>query len=247
MTPLLPAYTLANPSELTPDPEQPRSNPGDLEPLVQAIRSVGRILQPILVTPNPQAPPTWKILAGERRWRAAVQIGLAEVPILVCDAAGPRLLLQLAENDGRENLSLADQARAVRHLLATTGLSPTRFAAQHSLDEARITRLVRLAEIESGPVAVAMSEGLITDPRAAVGMLDLEPAAQDGLLERARTTERPISRAVVSAAGDRAEARDETGTVRVQFNASEWQTLLAKLNLPFPTPPAAFKAALLNA
>lgn len=244
MTPSSPP-TFAATADLAPDPEQPRSAPGDLTDLIASIHSAGRILQPILVSPNPASSPPWLILAGERRWRSALALGYEQVPILVCDSKAPRLLLQLAENDGRENLSLADQARAVQKLLETTGLAPTRFAAEHGLDEARITRLARLATEAAGPVVVAMSEGLLTDPRAAVGMLALEPPAQEALLERARSTERPISRAVVSAAGDRAEAREDAGPVRVQFNQSEWELLLEKFHLPNPSPPAAFKAALL--
>ena len=242
-----PSPTFAPIADVAPDPEQPRKDPGNLESLIAAIRSAGRILQPILVTPNPAGSPPWLILAGERRYRAALELGFEHVPILECDSDSPRLLLQFAENDGRQDLSLVDQARAVKRLLEITGLTATAFAAKHALDEARVTRLARLATVSNGPVAVAMTEGLLTDPRAAVGMLDLEPAAQEGLLERARTTDRPISRAVVSAAGDRAEAREDAGLFRVQFNATEWAALLSRFNLPQPSPPAALKAALLAA
>src|SRR5204863_3304300 len=84
-------------ASLEPNPYQPRSavDAARLAELAASIRESGMV-QPILVRPQGER---FQIIAGERRWRAAQQAGLATVPVVVRDVADDRLLeLALVEN-----------------------------------------------------------------------------------------------------------------------------------------------------
>lgn len=78
------------------------------------------VLQPILI--RPEGPEAYVIVAGERRFRAAGLAGLVAIPAIVTDVTAEQAsALQLAENIQREELSLADTARAVRKLYDQLG------------------------------------------------------------------------------------------------------------------------------
>ena len=68
---------------LDPNPDQPRVEIGDLEDLTSSIREKG-VLEPLLVKPSSLGG-RWMIIAGERRWRAAREAGIREVPCIEMD------------------------------------------------------------------------------------------------------------------------------------------------------------------
>ena len=109
---------------LTPGSGQPRRafDPLKLEQLTISIRERG-VLQPLLVRPVGE---NYEIVAGERRWRAAQQAGLQEVPVLVRELT-PEEAQQLAliENLQREDLNAVDEVDAKLALVALTlGVTP---------------------------------------------------------------------------------------------------------------------------
>ena len=114
----MPQFIHLPPSSLQPSPHNPRYDTQDHLELEASVARVG-ILQPIIVTP-PDATGTYTIVAGERRWRAAVSIGLETVPCLVMDPASSDLfhvlLMQVSENAVRVPLSVIDEAVALRFL-----------------------------------------------------------------------------------------------------------------------------------
>ena len=95
---------------LAPNEQQPRlqMDDGRLEELAQSIRANG-VIQPILVR---RTGATYRIIAGERRWRAAQRAGLMKVPVVVREVpeGSEKDLLELAlvENIQRENLNPVD-------------------------------------------------------------------------------------------------------------------------------------------
>lgn len=112
-------------STIEPDPKQPRSTMGDLDELVASIREKG-VLEPILVRPRPeaedeQAPPAgvlYRIISGERRFRAAQEAGLYEVPVIEMDVSEQEALeIALIENLQRKDLTPFEEAQGF-HLLA---------------------------------------------------------------------------------------------------------------------------------
>jgi ParB family chromosome partitioning protein len=110
-------------SSLEPDPQQPRGNVGDLSDLVASIRQKG-ILEPILVRPNPewnpdepQETPRFRIISGERRYRAAVEAGLFEAPVIEMDVTADEALeITLIENLQRKDLTPFEEADGYRAL-----------------------------------------------------------------------------------------------------------------------------------
>lgn len=102
--------------ELCPASDNPRRHRGDLAELVSSIRSVG-ILQPLVVSPEPG--PGYRIVCGERRWAAAVELGLPTVPCVVRRfTEQERQEAMLIENLQRQNLSPLEEAEAFQRLIA---------------------------------------------------------------------------------------------------------------------------------
>jgi len=150
---------------LAPNDYQPRVQMDDasLDELAASIKANG-IIQPILVR---QAGDGYRIIAGERRWRAARKAGLARVPVNLRDTAGdkPETLLELAliENIQREDLNPIDEARAYRRLADEFHLTQEVIAVAVGKDRATIANMLRLLrlpdEIQNDLVAGALSMG----------------------------------------------------------------------------------------
>ncbi len=110
-------------SAIEPDPGQPRSTMGDLDDLVLSIRDKG-VLEPILVRPWPggedDAGPSgvlYRIISGERRYRAAQEAGLYEVPAIEMDVTNEEALeIALIENLQRKDLTPFEEAEGYRML-----------------------------------------------------------------------------------------------------------------------------------
>lgn len=108
-------------SAIEPDPGQPRSTMGDLDDLVLSIRDKG-VLEPILVRPWPggDGGPSgilYRIISGERRYRAAQEAGLYEVPAIEMDVTDEEALeIALIENLQRKDLTPFEEAEGYRML-----------------------------------------------------------------------------------------------------------------------------------
>ncbi len=137
--------------ELSPNGQQPRVLFDDsrLDELAHSIRNKG-IIQPILVR---RAGNGFRIIAGERRWRAARKAGLARVPIVIRDLGGEgdKELLELAliENIQRENLNPIDEASAYLRLLEEHGLTQEEVAAAIGKDRSSIANFLRLLKLDN--------------------------------------------------------------------------------------------------
>jgi ParB family chromosome partitioning protein len=114
-------------SAIEPDPGQPRTTMGDLDDLVASIRDKG-VLEPILVRPRPGGPEggpsgiLFRIISGERRYRAAQEAGLYEVPAIEMDLTDEEALeIALIENLQRKDLTPFEEAEGYRLLAETHG------------------------------------------------------------------------------------------------------------------------------
>ncbi len=115
-----PATTSLSTALLDPGEFQPRYyfNPDALDDLARSVREQG-VLQPLLVRPLPGG--RYEIVAGERRWRAARQAGLSEVPVLIRTLTDSEARLAAAvENLQRENLNVMEEVRAKLQVAAVT-------------------------------------------------------------------------------------------------------------------------------
>jgi len=150
---------------LSPNEQQPRVLMDDakLEELTQSIKANG-IIQPILVR---RAGNAYRIIAGERRWRAAQRAGLLKVPVVVRDVpeGSEKQLLELAlvENIQRENLNPVDEALAYQRLADNFALTQDQIAAAVGKDRSSVAnylRLLKLPEEVRGDLAAgALSMG----------------------------------------------------------------------------------------
>ncbi len=132
---------------------QPRLDmrPESLTELAASIKAQG-VVQPIVVrplgTPAPGASQRYEIIAGERRWRAAQQAGIGEIPAIVRrvpdDAA---VAMALIENIQRENLNPLEEARALERLVSEFDLTHQAAADAVGRSRATVTNLLRLLEL----------------------------------------------------------------------------------------------------
>jgi ParB family transcriptional regulator, chromosome partitioning protein len=118
---------------------------GSLAELASSIREQG-IIQPIVVVPRGEK---FEIVAGERRWRAARQAGLARVPIVVRDRAGDRDLLEaaLVENLQRDDLNPLEAAAAYARLKEEFRLTQEEVARRVGKERATVANSLRLLKL----------------------------------------------------------------------------------------------------
>lgn len=137
-----------NISLVEPNRNQPRKefDKEALSELAASIKQYG-ILQPIMVQKNGDM---YEIIAGERRWRAAKEAGLKEVPVIVRDYDKQKIMeISIIENIQRENLNPIEEAMAYQCLMEEYGLKHDELADKVSKNRSTITnsmRLLRLSE-----------------------------------------------------------------------------------------------------
>jgi ParB/RepB/Spo0J family partition protein len=128
------------------NPEQPRLafNQETLDELAASIREHG-VLQPILV--RPMGPNTYQLIAGERRWRASKQAGLATIPALIEDIDDDTALeISIIENLQREDISPLDEAAMYDRMVTEHGYSIRKLADKLGKDKGYVENRLRLAD-----------------------------------------------------------------------------------------------------
>jgi ParB family chromosome partitioning protein len=166
---------------LDPNPLQPRTvvDPARLNDLAASIQESG-IVQPILVR---RAGTRYQIIAGERRWRAAQQLGLPAVPVTVRDVPDDRLLeLALVENIQREELSPLEEALAFQRLQEELRLTQEEVARKVGRDRSTVANAVRLLRLPR-EVRDLVSSGAL-DGGHGRALLALERAEDQAALAR---------------------------------------------------------------
>jgi ParB family chromosome partitioning protein len=142
---------------IKPNPKQPRTkfDPEALAGLAASIESSG-VIQPLLVRPLHDG--GYELIAGERRWRAAQQAGLAKVPAVVRDPEqAERLQVALIENMVREDLNPVEEARACDALVRDLGLSKEELARRVGRSRPAVSNLIRLLDLPDEALALLES------------------------------------------------------------------------------------------
>ena len=130
--------------EIEPDPGQPRKtfNQDSLAELAASIGEHG-LLQPIAVRPQPMG--GYRIVAGERRWRACRMAGLTEVPVVIRDVSDQEAMeLALVENLQREDLDPVEEACGIRELMDRCGLTQEQAAQRLGKSRSALANSLRL-------------------------------------------------------------------------------------------------------
>lgn len=169
---------------LAPSPMQPRHqlDDGKLEELTRSVNAHG-VIQPILVR---RTGDTYRIIAGERRWRAAQQAGLKKVPVVVREVTdGDEQLLELAliENLQRENLNPVDEARAYQRLAEEFSMTQDQIAAAVGKDRSSVANFLRLLKLPQEVLAALAGGALSTGHARALLSLSDEGAQRHGARE----------------------------------------------------------------
>ncbi len=167
------------------NPRQPRSNFNDpaLNELVQSIREYG-IIQPLVVS---KVIDGYELIAGERRLRAARQMGLKEVPVVLREEKEQEKLgLALIENIQREDLNPVELAIAYKQLSEELNLNQEQLAKKLGKSRPAVTNTLRILQLP-GEIQVALVNGEISEGHAKILVgLDSEQK-QFELFQRIRT------------------------------------------------------------
>lgn len=133
-------------SEIVPSPLQPRKSfhADQLQELVESIREHG-IIQPLIVR---KVEGRCELIAGERRWRAAAQLGLKEAPVIIRQASDREVLeTALIENLQREDLNPIEEAQAFKRLSEEFSLRQEDIANRVGKSRSAIANSLRLLEL----------------------------------------------------------------------------------------------------
>ncbi len=129
------------------NPTQPRQMMGDLSELIASIAEKG-ILEPLVVR---QRGDRYEIIAGERRYQAAVQAGLQELPVVLRDVDDAEVIeLALVENLQRKDLTPFEEADALQGLATKCGYTHEELAKKLSRSRTSITESLTLTKIPDG-------------------------------------------------------------------------------------------------
>ena len=163
-------------TSIRPNPFQPRKSFKDesLQSLASSVRELG-VLQPLIVRPAEGEPDVFELIAGERRWRAAVLAGLDVVPVLVQDDVNDRLSLEQAvvENLHRVDLHPLEEASAYLQLIDEFDLTHEQVAQRVGKSRANITNTLRLLQLgDVAQAALANSEISAGHARSLLALAD---------------------------------------------------------------------------
>jgi ParB family transcriptional regulator, chromosome partitioning protein len=148
---------------IRPNPGQPRQSfrDADLEDLAASIREHG-VIQPVILRPDPEKAGAYQIVAGERRWRAAQQAGLHEVPAIVRELDDRKILeLAIIENVQRVDLDPVEEAHGYTQLVETFGYTQEELARIIGKSRSHLANTMRLLALPE-PVLNMLRAGTLT-------------------------------------------------------------------------------------
>ena len=174
--------------QIDPNPNQPRQVMGDLSELVSSINEQG-VIEPIVVR---QRGARFQIVAGERRYQAAVRAGLDELPVVIRDVDDVGILeIALVENLQRKDLTPFEESEALHALCQQAGYTHERLAQKLGKSRTVITeslslsqmpdhvkQLCRLADISSKSLLLQVVRQ--QDPQKMVALVE-QIASQGGM------------------------------------------------------------------
>jgi len=145
-----------------------------LEELAASIKANG-VIQPIVVRALPASTAgaaKYEIVAGERRWQAAKLAGLTDIPVIVRELSDSQAVaVALIENIQREELTPAEEARALQRLVGEFSLTHQEVADAVGRSRATVTNLIRLLDLPAEVVTLIDSRALsMGHARALLGL-----------------------------------------------------------------------------
>lgn len=168
-------------SQITPNPYQPRKtfNEASIEELARSVREHG-IVQPLVVTRTVDN--KYRLIAGERRFRAAQKAGLDRVPVVIKESMADTDVLQVAliENIQREDLNPIEEAYAYHQLHEEFGLTQEEISKRVGKERSTVANFLRLIRLPD-PVKKLLAAGQLSMGHARA-ILAVESAKKQELL-----------------------------------------------------------------
>lgn len=170
--------------QIVSNPFQPRKNfkPQDLKELQESLQTSG-LLQPITVRQSAKTANQFELIAGERRLRAATNLGWEKIPAVVKDFTDQEILtLALVENLQRSDLNPIEEAEGYNQLISKFGHTQQSVATMVGKDRSTVANVLRILQL---PVSVRqfLTDGQLTAGQARP-LLGLEDAARITALAR---------------------------------------------------------------
>ena len=181
-TPIDSPDKMVNISKVEPNPDQPRKSfaEDELEELADSIKKIG-IFQPILVQDKGDH---YMIVAGERRWRAALKAGLKEVPVIIKNYTEEEIvIISLLENIQRVDLNPIEEAQTYKKLIDTYKYKQDEVAEKVSKSRTAVTNSMRLLKL-ADEVQQLLIENLISSGHARALLAVDDKATQYELAQR---------------------------------------------------------------
>jgi len=186
-------------NEIDPNPEQPRKHFDD-EKLLQLSESIKKhgVVQPIIIKKEGK---NYRIVAGERRWRAARLAGLTTIPVIIKELSNNQVMeIALIENLQREDLNPIEEAEAYDKLISEYGMTQEELSTLIGKSRSAIANTVRLLKL-SNENRKNVIDGLISSGHArallAIEDEELQNKAADEIIMRelnVRDTEKLVKK-----------------------------------------------------
>ena len=151
--------------QVAPNPDQPRRHFSE-EALAELSRSIAEkgIIQPLIVRPDPADTSRFQLVAGERRWRAAQQAKLHEVPVIIREFDDTEVLeVAIIENIQRADLNAIEEAAGYRQLMERFGHTQEKLAQAMGKSRSHIANMMRLLTLPDDV------QGMLRDGRLSAG------------------------------------------------------------------------------
>jgi ParB family chromosome partitioning protein len=218
--------------DIDPNPLQPRQVMGDLSELTASVREKG-VLEPILVRP---VEGRLQIIAGERRYRAAIEAGLDEIPCIVRETSDAETMeLALIENLQRQDLSPFEEADGLKALAERHGYTHEKMAERLGKKRTSITEslslthmpdsvreLCRLADIRSKSLLLQVVRQ--SEPQKMVAFLERlrkEGATREGARQLSREVKGKAAKGRPKAYVFRYQPKEKSFHLSLQFRKSQ--------------------------
>lgn len=170
---------------------QPRKDMGDLTELTNSIREKG-IIEPVIVRPKEGY---FEIIAGERRYRAAKQAGMSEIPCIEHDIPDNEAMeLSIVENIQRKDLNVFEQAQSIMSLAEIYGYSHEEIANKIGKSRVTVSELIRITDL---PIEIKQK------------CLEMAINSKSFLLELTKIADPEKMAAILSQYNQKAFSRDE--------------------------------------
>jgi len=193
-----------------PNELQPRKEIGDLGDMVESIKAKG-IIEPIIVRPRDG---NFEIIAGERRFRAAMQSGLNEVPCIELDIPDNEALeISIIENLQRKDLNVFEEANALKLLADVYGFTHQEIAQRIGKSRVTVSELVRICDLPKSIVARC---------------LELKINSKTFILELVKIESPEQMNAMLDQYHEQAFSRDEIKKARKEKDSSTEKTAIPK-------------------